>query len=104
MYEYDSLHDTWVKRASMLFAKANYSLCTMNDKIYSFGGITVGQIPLDIVEYYDIKENKWTYVGTMPTAFVAGCVVRYEDTFYVMGGRNGVGIQFIFISLIINVV
>lgn len=63
----------------------------MNDRIYSFGGISIGQIPLDIVEYYDINENKWTYVGTMPTAFVAGCVVKYKDVFYVMGGRNGVG-------------
>lgn len=63
----------------------------MNDRIYSFGGITSDQEQLDIVEYYDINENKWTYVGSMPHKFIAGCVISYEDCFYVMGGRSGVG-------------
>ena len=75
----------------MLFAKANFSLCAMNNKIYSFGGITVDQDQLDIVEYYDMDENKWNYGGIMPNKFIAGCVVRHEDVFYVMGGRSGVG-------------
>lgn len=46
----------------------------------------------DIVEYYDIEENKWTYVGSMPSPFVAGCVVAHDNLFYIIGGRNGVGI------------
>lgn len=90
-FEYDKLHDTWIKRANMLFAKANFTLCAMDDRIYSFGGITVDQDQLDIVEYYDISENKWNYAGIMPHKFIAGCVVRHEDVFYVMGGRSGVG-------------
>ncbi len=69
-YEYDRLNDTWIRRANMLFPKANFSLCAMNDKIYSFGGVTTDQDQLDIVEYYDIDQNKWHYVGKMPTAFI----------------------------------
>lgn len=91
MYEYDCKQGVWMKRANMLFAKANLSLCAMGERIYSFGGVSSGQIPLDIVEYYDMNENKWVYVGSMPTPFVAGSVVAYEDKFYVLGGRNGVG-------------
>ncbi|CAF0718298.1 unnamed protein product [Brachionus calyciflorus] len=92
LYEYDISHNKWLKRSNMLFAKANFSLCALNnERIYSFGGISTGQIPLDIVESYDVIENKWCYVGTMPSAFVAGCVVEYEKNFYVLGGRSGVG-------------
>jgi N-acetylneuraminic acid mutarotase len=91
MYEYDNGQNTWIKKANMLFAKANFSLCVLNQRIYSFGGVSTGQIPLDIVEYYDIGDNKWIYVGSMPTPFVAGCVVMHEDKFYILGGRNGVG-------------
>lgn len=76
----------------MLFAKANFSLCALNNKkLYSFGGISIGQIPLDVVECYDVAENKWSYVGTMPSAFVAGSVVENNEKFYILGGRSGVG-------------
>jgi hypothetical protein len=27
----------------------------------------------------------------MPNKFIAGCVVYHEDSFYIMGGRSGVG-------------
>lgn len=66
-------------------------MCAMDDRIYSFGGITIDEDRIDIVEYYDLNENKWTYVGSMPTPFIAGSVVRYKNLFYVMGGRAGVG-------------
>jgi hypothetical protein len=59
------------------------------NRIYSFGGVSTSQVPLDIIEYFDINENKWTYVGSMPAPFVAGCVVSHNDVFYVLGGRNG---------------
>lgn len=90
MFEYDNAQNSWIKKANMLFAKANFSLCQMNNRVYSFGGVSTGQIPLDIVEYYDIGENKWIYVGSMPSPFVAGTVVMYQDKFYILGGRNGV--------------
>jgi hypothetical protein len=91
LYEYDNNHDTWIRRSNMLFAKANFTLCAMDDKIYSFGGITKNQDQFDIVECYDSIENKWNYECSMPAPFVAGCVIRHEDAFYVMGGRSGVG-------------
>jgi len=50
----------------MLFAKANFSMCAMDEKIYAFGGITVDQDQLDIVEVYDMPSNSWTYIGVMP--------------------------------------
>lgn len=90
-YEYDKVHDNWIKRNSMLFGKANFSLCSMDDRIYSFGGIIADQDQRDVVEYYEINENKWYYACSMPHRFIAGCVVRHENDFYVLGGRSGVG-------------
>lgn len=75
----------------MLFAKSNFSLCSMNAKLYAFGGIVSGHIQSDVIESYDLEENQWSYVGTMPHPFVAGCVVKYENAFYILGGRCGVG-------------
>lgn len=51
----------------------------------------MSQVPLDIVEYFDIGDNQWQYLCSMPAPFVAGCVVSHptENTFYVLGGRNG---------------
>jgi N-acetylneuraminic acid mutarotase len=91
VYEYDNSHDIWIRKANMLFAKANSALCAMGDKLYSFGGVTTNQDQFDIVECYDINENKWSYVCSMPAPFVAGCVVCHGDCFYVLGGRSGVG-------------
>ncbi len=75
----------------MLFAKANFSLCSLNNKLYSFGGITLDEDRIDIVECYDIVDNVWIYIGTMPSPFVAGSVVAYHNAFFIMGGRVGVG-------------
>ncbi len=66
LFEFDPKNDTWIKRSSMLFAKANFSMCAMDEKIYAFGGITVDQDQLDIVEVYDMPSNSWTYIGVMP--------------------------------------
>lgn len=91
LYEYDPVYDTWIRRSNMLFAKSNFSMCALDNRIYTFGGITIDEDRIDIVEYYDIDESKWTYVGSMPTAFISGQVVSYNGIFYVMGGRAGVG-------------
>ena len=65
MYEYDNINDIWIRKANMLFSKSNFNLCALNDKIYSFGGITKDGDQLDIVECYDITENKWSILNSI---------------------------------------
>ena len=69
LFEFDAKNDTWLRRAKMLFAKTNFSMCAMDDMIYCFGGIatTVDQDQLDIVEAYDVNGDAWMYVGVMPS-------------------------------------
>ena len=81
-YEYEEASDVWRRRANMLFAKANCTLCAMHARVYSFGGVATRHTDqlLDIVECFDVEANSWSYVGTMPQPFIDGYVVRHGDT------------------------
>lgn len=90
-YQYDNDHDCWMPKAPMLFPKSNFSLAYVDGKVFCFGGLTLNQHPTEIVECYDIKTNRWNYVGMMPTTLVDLCTVVYHGLIYVLGGRTGVG-------------
>ena len=88
---YDNDHDTWVRKAPMLFPKSNFALVYVSGKIYCFGGVTFYQHPTEIIECYDCMTNRWTYVGMMPVTLVDLCAISYEHDIYILGGRTGVG-------------
>lgn len=91
LFQYDNDHDTWKSRAPMLFPKSNFALASFEGSIYCFGGLTVKQHPIEIVERYDIALNRWNYVGIMPTTIVDLSTVVHAGLIYVLGGRTGVG-------------
>ena len=91
MYMYDNDHDQWLMCAPMLFAKANFALAYVDGKIYCFGGVSENQHPTEIIERYDINQNKWSYVGMMPATLVDLSAVVYGGCIYILGGRTGVG-------------
>lgn len=90
-YVYDSDHNRWLPKASMLFPKSNFSLAYVLGKIYCFGGLSVNQHPSEIIESYDIARNQWKYMGMMPTTLVDLATVVHNSVIYVLGGRTGVG-------------
>ena len=89
--QYDNDHDVWVPKASMLFPKSNFSLAYVNGKIYCFGGLTKNQHPTEIIECYDIEQNRWNYVGMLHTTLVDLSTVVYRGAIYILGGRTGIG-------------
>ncbi len=89
--QYDNDHDCWVARAPMLFPKSNFALATIGNNIYCFGGLTLNQHPTEIIEKYDIVQNRWSYVGMMPSTLVDLGTVVYKGSVFVLGGRTGVG-------------
>ncbi|XP_059162191.1 kelch-like protein 28 [Physella acuta] len=91
VYMYDNDHNKWIQKAPMLFPKSNFTLASVDNKIYSFGGLTLNQHPTEIVETYDIEKNQWNYVGMMPTTLVDLSSVVYRGEIYLLGGRTGVG-------------
>ncbi|XP_041351470.1 kelch-like protein 7 [Gigantopelta aegis] len=90
-YQYDNDHNKWISKAPMLFPKSNFTLVYLDEKIFSFGGLTINQHPTEIVECYDIVHNRWNYVGMMPCTLVDLCTLTYRSDIYLLGGRTGVG-------------
>lgn len=90
-FQYDNDHDMWVHRAPMLFPKSNFALAHVEGKIYCFGGLTLNQHPTEIIEKYDIAQNRWSYVGMMPTTLVDLSAIVHNKMVYILGGRTGVG-------------
>lgn len=38
----------------------------VGDKIIAIGGVGDGQVPVDAIESYNIKEKKWTVLEKLP--------------------------------------
>lgn len=88
---FDNDHNRWIKLSSMLFPKSNFTLAELSGRIYCFGGVTDNQHPTEIIEVYDIQQNKWSYQGMLPTTVVDLSSVTYKDYIFLLGGRTGVG-------------
>ncbi|KAH3851436.1 kelch-like protein 12 isoform X2 [Dreissena polymorpha] len=90
-YQFDMDHNEWCARAPMLFPKSNFTLASLNGKIYCFGGLTENKHPTEIIEVYDIERNRWNYQGMLPTTLVDLSSIVYKEHIYLVGGRTGVG-------------
>jgi len=90
-YEFDMDHNEWQSRSPMLFPKSNFTLASLNGKVYCFGGLTENKHPTEIIEVFDVERNRWNYQGMLPTTLVDLASVVYSDRIYLLGGRTGVG-------------
>ena len=93
LFLYDNDHDTWVRKAPMLFPKSNFALVAVGSKIFCFGGMTYYHHHSEMIECYDCVTNRWTYVGIMPTTLVDLCALNYDEDIFILGGRSGVSVQ-----------
>ncbi len=69
-----------------------YSACcaTYRDKIYIFGGTTVGGKYLNTIYKFNCKNKTIeTLSVTLPTVLSIFCCTIYEDNIYIFGGFNG---------------
>ncbi|XP_060571917.1 kelch-like protein 3 [Ruditapes philippinarum] len=90
-YQYDMDHNEWIAKSPMLFPKSNFTLASLNGKVYCFGGLTENKHPTEIIEVYDIERNRWNYQGMLPTTLVDLASVVFNENIYLLGGRTGVG-------------
>ncbi|WAR18202.1 KBTB8-like protein [Mya arenaria] len=77
-YQFDMDHNEWLPRSPMLFPKSNFTLASLNGKIYCFGGLTENKHPTEIIEVYDVERNRWNYQGMLPTTLVDLSSVVYS--------------------------
>ena len=92
---YDTITNTWSYGESMPTPRYLTSAVTYNDKIYCFGGTSIGgagelnSVHLNKLEIYDIKSNKWTTGANMPVAREKFCAEVYKGKVYIIGGSSG---------------
>jgi actin-binding protein IPP len=74
---------------SMLQARTDFAMCTIDDKLYVFGG-WIGSDVGNSIECYTPIENKWFQISTMPTLrYDFACVALKNSNFiYLIGGTT----------------
>ena len=97
----DTPEDSWVLKAPMQEARANFGIAVVDGKIYAFGGDTGSPsgnlIPPEIRtaytlstnEVYDPATDTWTFKTPMPTARALLGVAVYQNKVYCIGGYYG---------------
>ncbi len=97
-----AVENTWVTKATMNEARANFGFAAVNGKVYVFGGDqgypTGNLVPeavrmadtVNFTEEYNPTSDTWTFKKPMPTARALLGVAVYKDKIYCIGGYYGV--------------
>jgi len=75
------LENSWVSKAPMPTARADFGSAVVNGKIYV--------ITENSTEEYDLATGKWASKKAMPTSRRRFAVAVFENKIYVIGGYNG---------------
>lgn len=92
LIRYNTLTDEWDSALSpMLCERADHSMVAYNRKIYVIGGwfddpITGTRVLVSTVDCYDMANDSWSVVGTIPTPRYHAGVVNKGSIVYVIGG------------------
>lgn len=94
VYKYDGSSWTTLP-ASLNFARGDMAAVTVNNRIYTFGGMTYfgyDQMPVDYVESLDATSSAWRVEARMPTARFGAAAVVANGRVYVIGGNSTGGL------------
>jgi N-acetylneuraminic acid mutarotase len=85
---YDPVTDQWdLSKSTPLYPRYAQGACTVNGKIYVFGGAIEYPGPVyDNIQVYDPETNKWKDHGTMTSPRDAFSTVAYDGKIYLLGG------------------
>jgi N-acetylneuraminic acid mutarotase len=85
--EYDPATDTWTKKANMITRRKYISACSLNGKIYVFGGEEdLYTLPLSSGEVYDPVTDTWKEITNMPSVLEEPSADMLNGKAYVCGG------------------
>lgn len=89
IYEYNATANTWsTSRTSMSVARYMHCGAVYEDKIYIFGGRNTSGTVLDSVVQYDITNNIWTDMTSMPAAKEGALAFTHNNKIYIVGGST----------------
>jgi N-acetylneuraminic acid mutarotase len=92
VYAYDLAAGKWETRAKMPTRRANYSLVSLEGRIFVMGGMTAANTPSAAVEEYLPARDTWVSRKSMPTARGRMGIVIVGGRIYALGGKTGEGV------------
>ena len=90
VYNFDT--KTWTTLPEMPVPRAaSTGAVVKDDQIIVVGGVTTKQVPLNKVDCFDIKSNKWVEFPALPLGVVGPYVQLIDDKLYCVGGTDKKG-------------
>lgn len=76
----------WTKGADMPTARSELAVTNIGEDIYVVGGLDQHGDPMDIVEVYNVKNNSWKSVASLPRELHHTAAASFNGKLYVVGG------------------
>ena len=87
---YNPTTDTWTSAADMVINLKMMTSCTLNGRIYVFGGAQGYCTPaLSGIQAYNPEANSWVKIGDMPKKLAWHTSTVVNDKIYIGGGLDG---------------
>ena len=89
---YDQKTKTWKQGANLSMPRHGFGLAAYGKYVYAFGGFAFANEykpkwkSVDLVERYDIEQNRWEVVAHLPIPRSSNVVARIGDKVYLVGG------------------
>lgn len=81
-----ALAESWSEGAAMPTARSEITATNIGDDIYVIGGLDESGNTLDIVEVYNVKNNSWKSIASLPQPLHHTAAASYDGKIYVVGG------------------
>ena len=76
----------WSEGADMPTARSDIGVTNIQDDIYIIGGLDRFGDPMDVVEVYNVKNNSWRSISSLPQPLHHPAAASYDGKIYVVGG------------------
>jgi len=86
---YDPNAQTWETLTDKPTAVAQAQGVLLGEKVYVPGGLATDGKPVDVLEVYDLRENKWEALAALPVPLSRYGLAAYEGNLYLFGGWDG---------------
>ncbi len=93
MWKYTPTTDTWSQITGCPVLGASHSACTINDKIYYFGGWLYGTVFTNKLWEYNPATNVWLEKTSCPVNLYEHTAVVIDNKMYIFGGYDSYGIS-----------
>lgn len=78
----------WGLRAEMLEPNSEFTLASLDGKIYVLGGYPAGRVSVKTVQIYDTRTNTWQLGPPLPEVNNHGMAAVVDGVIYLIGGQT----------------